>query len=189
MEFRAAAQNSLDDILRTDAGFLAWNYPLAAAVNNGALTSQRIAVAAIGLRAGQVVTNVCVQVQTAAVGTAPTNAFAGLATKAGVMVAQTADIKANAGWSAIGIAPFPLSATYTVPTSGLYYVAVLVNGSWGTTQPSLGRAVNLAVAASKISGGTQLWGDGGTAQSALPANASSLTLGTSETQTFWVAVS
>lgn len=181
---RLPNQAGLDDIGRAGLGFLSWNcYPHAL---SGLLTptSQTIHAAWLPLRAGQVVTNVNFFVQTAGAGTVPTSIVCGLA-NATTMLAQTGELKNSAIWTAAGIADAPLSAPYTVPTSGLYYVFYLANGTWGTT--------NLAILRGSNNGATSrssilFYATAGTGQTALPANNAAVTL-TASTNALWVAAS
>jgi hypothetical protein len=113
---------------------------------------------------------------TAGAGTTPTNIYVGLADSTGKMVAQSNDLKADTGWTTTGPQTFSLNATYTVPTDGIYYVVVLANGTWGTTQMALSRTNSLG---NGKFGSIFVYATGGTGQTALPANGSSITLATS----------
>lgn len=83
----------------------------------------------IGLRLGDVVTNLSIGITTAGAGM--TRSRLGLYTAAGVLLAQTADLGAQ--WQTNGIQTAPLTAPFTVTSSGLYYIAAIAVAS--VTQP------------------------------------------------------
>jgi hypothetical protein len=94
----------------------------------------------VGLTQGHVVSDIVLTLLTAASGTAPTLAKLGIVSSTGVVLATTANVNSNSLWSGVtGKVGFALSSSYTVPTSGGYYLAVLVVGTWGTTQAAISR--------------------------------------------------
>lgn len=102
--------------------------------NLSALTTQVMLSAAILLYAGDVVTNLTFMSGATAAGT-PTNWWFALydtqATPA--LIAQSAD-QTTGAWAADTAKTLALSAPYTVPTTGIYYAAIMVKA---TTPPTL----------------------------------------------------
>lgn len=102
--------------------------------NTAALTTQVMTSVALPLYAGDVVTNLTFLSGGTAAGT-PTNYWFALydnsATPA--LIAQSAD-QLTAAWAANTAITLALSAAYTVPTTGIYYAAVMVKA---TTPPTL----------------------------------------------------
>ena len=94
---------------------------------------------AIGLRSGDVVTNMIASVTTAAAGAVPTLIRMGIADSTGKMLAVTADLKSDAQWTAQQEAVFPLSAQLTIPAEGLYYLCIIEVGAFGGTPLQLRR--------------------------------------------------
>lgn len=177
-------QQSLGDLYVSGLGFVSMNYQPATAAAGGSPTSQLIYAVAVPYRAGQVVTNLVWLVATAAAGTVPTSIVTGLASSS-AMLAQSAELKNNAGWTSLGIKPFALSAAYTIPSDGIYYHLFLQNGTWGTTALQLARATNQG----SVFGSSILYGTAGSGQTALPANGAAVTLVTTSAQTWWAASS
>lgn len=129
----------------------------------------------LGARAGDIVTNIGVQVVTAGAGTTPTLVRFGTADSTGKILAVTADVHASAGLTTQGIQTFALTAPLTISTSGLYYLVMLQVGSWGTTQMQLGRTSSGSGVGVGVSGGAFVsfaW----TGQADLPAVNSSVTV-------------
>jgi hypothetical protein len=121
------------------------------ASNAAALTTQVMTVVALPLFAGDVVTNLTFLSGATAAGT-PTNWWFALydtsATPA--LIAQTAD-QLTAAWAANTAITLPLTTAYTVPTTGVYYAAVMVKA---TTVPTLAgvTAENAAANGAIVSG-------------------------------------
>jgi hypothetical protein len=88
---------------------------------------------AVGLVAGDVVSNITVYVSTG--GTATSTSLVGLYSKAGVRLAQSAD-QASA-WNTIGKYTVAMTAPFTVTVSDGYFVAILAKT--GTTMPTMFR--------------------------------------------------
>lgn len=160
---------SLSDIFLTGAGWLSANGSPATFLSAQALTAGTIYCTGIPLRAGMVVNNIGFFVTAAAVGTAPTAFFVGLASKT-AMLQQSTDQKV--AMLALGLGPgvIPLQAAYTVPADDLYYIMLLQVGSWGTTQPTFGRTGLLTNLENAVAGGSKIGATAGTGQTALPAN-------------------
>lgn len=132
--------------------------------------TQTVHYGLLGLRAGDVVTNIVVSVNTAAVGTDPTSIYAGLYTAAGARVALTANLAASTTWDTQGQKELALTAAYTVPADGGYYCAFLIDGVFGTTNVALHRAGSNAVMSGAVPGGVAPHG-AQAAQTSLPASA------------------
>ena len=151
---------------------------------NSAPISQTIYGAVVGLRGGDVITGILLRNSTAAAGTSPTTARAGIADSTGTILALSANVNAAANWP-VGAVPLALTAAYTILADGAYYLCWVVNGAWGTTQPtpmllsSLGASTT---AYSTFVAPAFNW----TGQTDLPAVGSSLTL-TSSGRVYYVA--
>lgn len=163
----------LVDPLALALGLQTWGgYP--SRLTQSALTSQTIYAMAVSLCAGQVVSSVVLWNQVAASGTSPTGFFVGLADSTGKMLVQSSNLNASTELTAVKDSQLALASSYTVPATGIYYVVILQNGTWGTTNAQLG---NHGGSAGVTPNGTAfLYATGGTGQTALPANGSSLTL-------------
>jgi hypothetical protein len=157
-------------------GFVGWNYsPWTAAVKTS-LTSQTIYAMGMYLPKDAIVTGVALQVGQAGAGTAPTGFFVGLCS-ATTMLAQSGNLNASAELTSAGKAQLPFSAPYTIPASGIYYVVVLQNGTFGTTALQLDQsATAVSSLTTPLDGQPPFCGTLGTAQTALPANSAAITI-------------
>lgn len=147
---------------------------LLACVNATAPATQAAFGALVGLRAGDAVTGILLRNSTAAAGTAPTTARFGLLDATGKVLVLSANANAAASWG-VGPIQFAFTAPFTVPADGGYYLAFVVNGTWGTTQPTPARAPSVVGGLAAISGGVPLFITV-TSQTDLPAINSSLAL-------------
>lgn len=125
------------------------------------ITAQTVYFSLMGLRAGQVITNI--YIVNGAISTITLSKL-GIYSTAGSRLAQSASNTTNL---AAGINSLALSAAYTVPTTGAYYFALLVDA---TTPGSFLRGGGVigqpnAIGSNPVLGGTQ------TAQADLPASA------------------
>lgn len=168
-----------------NAGIISWNFNPMVTIAATAPTAGTIYAAAVSLLAGDIVNNIVVGVSVAGGGTVPTSLVVGLADSTGKIVAQSAEQKTNTTWTTIGLGPVPLSAAYTVPTTGNYFVVILQVGSWGTTQVSLDRGINSVASFS----GSFLYATGGTTQTVLPATGSSFVPSSSGVVGYFAGVS
>lgn len=116
------------------AGAVAETIPrnLCQEVNTAALTSGTLYMAAIYLRAGEVVSSISFMSATTAAGT-PTNGFFGLYSAARAKLAESANFTTEA-WAAQTLKTKEMTTPYVVPTSGLYYLAIMITA---TTVPTL----------------------------------------------------
>lgn len=161
---------SLFDIWMDGLGLKAWNFHPQNISTQTAPGTQTVYVIAVPLKAGQIITNVVLDIEIAGVGATPTGFFVGVCDSTGKMLTQSANLNASASLTAQGLRDFAV-ASYTVQSNGLYYVVVLKDGVFGTTDVSLGRGGGRDL----VNGtGKRLSGTAGTGQVALPANAASL---------------
>lgn len=115
-------------------GLISQNFDRQVVQANVQLTSGTVYAMGIPLVAGQVVTNGHVMISVA--GADVTTGKIGLLSPAGARVALSANQTTE--WQSTGAKTAAFSSAYTVPATGLYYVAVICIAS--TTQPSLYRA-------------------------------------------------
>lgn len=119
----------------TALGFISATSSVQGIVSQVAMTNQNLRATAVGLRAGDVVSNIIVLVQTAAAGTAGV-VNVGLYDAAYNKVASSGDVNTN--YTATGLISAALTSQYTVTSDGLFYPVWLMTTAYGTTQPSLG---------------------------------------------------
>ena len=164
------------------SGTLAETMPrmLCSEANLAALTSGTLLLTAIYLKAGMRCNNISFHSATTAAGT-PTNQFFALYDINRALLAQTANATTTA-WAANSIATRALTATYVVPSDGLYYVGIMVTA---TTVPTLKGLT--AKTASQLAGQTPiLHGNSTTAlTTTLPNPAAAITAGVNAV---WAAV-
>lgn len=126
---------------------------------------------------GDVVTNIVLSMDTAAVGTTPAAIYVGLYDKLGNRLAVSADLHASGIWTAgIGYVVAPLSAPYTVGLADVYYGAFLINGTFGTTQPTFDRGNPNTEAGKQLGTAPSQFGSQA-GQTTLPASATIATPG------------
>lgn len=121
--------------LALPSGALAATFPRGAAATAGqaAWTSGTLHLTAIDLMAGQVITSI--GFRTGATGaTAPTHQFFGIADVNRAVQRWTNDDTTTA-WAATTNKVLNLTSTYTVPTTGMYYLAALVTVTTTMPQP------------------------------------------------------
>lgn len=107
-------------------------YDSASDTGNPPLATGVMTTVRIKLYAGDIITNISVRSgQTAAA--SPTNYFFALYGPTNALIAQTAD-QTSTAWAANTTKTLPLSAAYTVPVTGYYYVGISFTG---TTPPSV----------------------------------------------------
>lgn len=160
-------------------GLLAENYAQAAATNATIFVSQTVYYSLIGLLKGDVVTNVHYAVTVAS--SSSSNLFVGLYDSAGNRVALSSDLTTTKD-AATGVITAALTAPYTVPADGAYFIAVL---SVATTPPTCSRGTGAGGLYAGIGAGARLFGVQ-TGQTALP---STFTLSGSNNLATWMAVS
>lgn len=179
----AAAVAGSVDPLAAALGFVNWSSNPDNSQTTTALTSGTIYAVSLWLPAGKACTGIALPLHTAAAGTAPTGVYAGLSTNS-VMEAQSSNLHSSSELTSTGWAQLPFSATYTPSVAGLYYALILINGTFGTTQPAFLRGSNTGVFNSTLSGQSPLCGNIGTSQTVLPSNAAAVTLAASQPYVF-----
>ena len=131
----------------------------------------------IYLASGQTVTNICFFVTTA--GSSATM-YAGLYNQGGTRLAVTSSFTANAANTKITAA---LTSSYSVTTSGVYWIGLLVTNGSTTSPVLLGANLNVAnyfsVALATTSVINSLVATGGTGQTTLPTTISTASANTS----------
>lgn len=182
----AAQIPTASELKEQGLGLCAESSPLSGFVAGTALTSQRVQGVCVGLRAGAVIDHVATCLTVAASGTSPTHMRMGLADLTGKMLAVTADTTAAATWL-IGVVSLALTAAYTVPTSGLYIIALVQNGTFSVTEPSFATQTAVDASQNAAVGSNPPRNFQWAAQTDLPAVASSLTITTPSAYTFWAA--
>jgi hypothetical protein len=132
----ATAQLTATAFNPASVGLQAWTFPtcFATGVGSAVTTAGRLYLATLNLAAGIQLTKLYFNIATAASGITSSQNFAGLFNATGTQVATTADLSTLIGTNT-GYITAPLTATYTVPTAGVYYFGVFFNA--GTTQPVL----------------------------------------------------
>ena len=101
-------------------------------VNTAALSTGRLSLESIALRAGDVLTSISFWSATSAAGT-PTNQIFGIYNANLNLVANTSNDTTTA-WAANTRKTLSLTSSYTVPSTGLYYLGIMVVA---TTVPTL----------------------------------------------------
>lgn len=131
-----AASKSRDQIRTEGLGYKSWTFPnIGTGSGATALASQVLRGAALGLKAGDVITNLIVQTTVAAGGTAG-SVLAGLYSSAYGKLVVTADVQAALTATA-GLITLPLTAPFTITVDGVYFPVIDLVTVYGTTQPSL----------------------------------------------------
>jgi hypothetical protein len=97
-------------------------------------TSGDVRGTSVGLLTGDVITNLCCVVVTA--GSTVTKAQLALYSKAGVLLANTADSPTT--FQSAGAISLALTSTYTVPAEDIYYIALFATA---TTMPTMLRGI------------------------------------------------
>lgn len=172
-----------DEILRDALGVVSWNYNPQNIATQTTTSTQLIYAVGIGLRSGQVVTNILLDVEVAGTSTAPTGFYVGLASST-AMIEQSANLAASSALTTQAIGSFALAAPTTITADGIYYVMILMNGAFAGTAHQLGRGSGR----NKI-GSVWMAATAGSGQTTLPANAAAISLVTTNSLNYWVGVS
>lgn len=151
-----------------------------------ATVSQTVYGSLLGLRNGDVVTGVLLTNNVAAAGTTPTTVRSGIADSTGKILALSNNLNATTNFPATGGCLLAFSSPFTITADGGYYACFVINGTWGTTQPTPGRNPNAPALGQGINSGAVLhfsW----TGQTDLPAVNSSLTLTSNLSIAYYIA--
>lgn len=159
-------------------GLCSANFHPAMVAANSSPVSQSAYLLRVPLRQGMAITGLQILIGTAAAGTAPTGIFVGLADTTGKVLVQSGNLNGTA-WTSTGFLNLSFGSTYTVPSDGSYYAFILVNGTWGTTQPTLQRLGGTMIDDTRVDAR-----QGGV--STPPANNSSFTPANTSVLHFWV---
>jgi hypothetical protein len=150
----------------TGQGIIAESYPRHVAVATSGLVTQTLYASLVGLKAGDVVSNISTMMGTN--GATLTLTKVAIYSKASGLLASSADNSAAFTSGAVTMVTTALTAPYTVPASDAYYLALLCVG---TTPPALYRAFASSSALySGFGSGVRLVGQQA-AQADLPATA------------------
>ena len=183
MRYRVPIVPTRDQLLATDRGLIAETFPTELATASQALTTSCIYFQSIGLKAGDIVTNIVSVVGTA--GTATLAVYQGVYTSAGALAASTTN-QVNS-LSSTGLKVTALAAAYTVPASGLYYICTLSSAT--TTNPAFAKGPSLFVASAGPVGSGLKRGGIQTGQATLPGTATIAAPAATTDWPFWFGVS
>lgn len=171
------ASASRQQLARTAAGVISENFNPGTGETMSVPTSQVVYGQLLGLRAGDVATGIRLRIGVAAAGTSPTTARFGLANSAGTILILSGNVNTAAEWP-IGPVKFAFTAPYTLLADGGYFPCFVVNGTWGTTQPTLLKGSGATFNAMTALAGEAPIGFKWTSQADLPAVGSPLTFST-----------
>jgi hypothetical protein len=90
-------------------------------------------------------------------GTTPTLIRLGIFDNTLALVASTANRNASGDFAVQGLVAVPLSATYTVTQTGLFWVAYLQNGAFSVTNPTFYSGTTSTQAAKPLPSGKRIW--------------------------------
>lgn len=160
-------------------GLVSQNYDRQLIDGSTILVDGTVYYMSVPLRAGMVVTDISLIVSSGGNGTSTSKV--GLYTSALAKVAASDD--QGSAWDTTGFYTIALADAYTVPTSGLYYVAILAKTA--TTMPTMYRAsASNTFAMVALTGKAKSWGSQ-TGQTDLPTTA---TIGSAGIA-YWVGLS
>lgn len=178
-------------------GLISCNFNPSIAGGTTPPTSGRMDAVALYLPPGETINNIFLTVQTPGSGLAPTGFFVGLAAPTpalggtGLMLAQSANLAASAALTTAGIQAFQLSAPYVTKVAdsakGFYYVCLLENGAFGTTNVAFerGNGTNPGLGTASNNG---WFGNIGTGLVTPPANGAGVTFSSGAGLGWWVGV-
>lgn len=169
------------------SGIQAENFDPVLATAGTAPATQKVFGDLFGFSLGQVLSGIVLRNGVAAAGSLPTTARVGIADAKGNMLAISGNLNALANWAA-GANLLPFAAPFTIPSDGGYYICFVVNGVWGTTQPTPIRVTGgLGASHGKTPAGVPVsfeWAG----QTDLPAVGSPLTLSTGNSVCYYLGV-
>lgn len=165
MLFRAQ-KRTRGDLATTARGLISETFPLGACTASLAVANQALRGTALGLRAGDLVTNIVAYVSVAASGTAGA-VTVGLLDATYNKLVISGDV--HASFAATGAAVCALTTPYTVLADGLYFPVLSMTTAFGTTQPSLVAGGATGVSGAISTNPRPAWLQGG--QSSIPTTA------------------
>lgn len=169
-----------DQLALTAQGLITETWPRAAVASAATImVDGRAYFIAVGLRAGDVVSNLAIAIHVA--GATMTLSKVGLYSKAGTRLAVSAD--QGTAWQSAGMKNVALASPYTVTADDGYFVAVIGKG---TTLPRLASG-NTNVNQAAAVGSGMLSSGNLDAQTDLPASAT--ISGSADAVAYWVGVS
>ena len=169
-----ATRLDLGDIWVKGLGMQSINMQPSAFAGNTTPTSQVGFGFSIPVKAGSTFSNIAMITGTAASGTTPTTINLGVADPTLTVRAVSANVAANAGFTAAGIFGIPLGTTIQNSADGLWYGLILVNGTWSVTNWAASRGA-LVAAVYPPAGANYNYFTFGTALTSIPAPGSVLT--------------
>ncbi len=174
--------NTRERLQLAGLSLLAWSYDFRIGNQGRAMGSQVLNGTLIGLRGGDVVSNIVLRTVAGGAGVNPTGLYVALYTAAGVQIGVSANLAASAIWQSSGqFAVAPLTPAVTIAADGAYYACVLEDGAYiGTLLTLLAgdSLITTAVAGGIAQGVIQ------NGQATPPANAAF----TANGRDFWVGV-
>jgi len=171
-----------DAIRLRGMGIVSETFPAAAATTSGLMISQTVYYNAIGFLKGDIVTYINIPV--VAFGTTTTNCYVAIYDSAGNRLAVSNDLTTALDTSN-GMKQCALSAPYTIPSTGLYYAAVLVVNGTPANCPTIARGSSNSTVTAGIGAGVRLSGTQ-TGQSTMPSTA---TIVAGSPFAFWLGAS
>lgn len=149
--------------------------------------TQQLFGSAVWVRGGTTLTGVKFRCGVAAAGTLPTTARFGIADSSGKMLAISGNVNALANWAA-GANSIPFAATYVPPADGILFPCFVVNGTWGSTQPTMAVIFSAATAAFNADGSYPPLAFSWTGQTDLPVVGASVTMNTASIRSYYLAL-
>lgn len=186
---RARANLHVDQDLPAEQGLLAWTYDPTMAghvtAQSNAGVAGRITLVRIPIRRAIPWSNVWLGLAGVDAGASLANCYLGVYSAAGARLGVTADISTSLMSSAIA-KPFALASPFTAAPA-MYYIAMLLNGTWTTNSLTFkasgaGISVNAGLAAPNLRYSNLLTG-----QTSLPTSLDMTTQATSIINTGWAS--
>jgi len=161
-------------------------FPASVCTAATAPATQSVWGTAVYATAGSSITGLKLRNSAAAAGSLPTTARFGLADNTGKILVLSANLNALASWPT-GAASYPFTAPLTLTYSGVYFPCFVVNGTWGSTQPTPIRCANsnLALTADGTNPPVNFVWAG---QTDLPAVGSSVTITGATGTVYWIGL-
>lgn len=131
----AALQAANANMLGVGLGIQFDPFPASSTSSQTAPTTQTIFGLAVAASVGATITGIEIRNGVAAAGTLPTTARFGLLDSTGKVLVLSGNVNATASWPT-GPCRMPFTAPFTLAYTGIYFPCFVVNGVWGTTQPT-----------------------------------------------------